>query len=205
MRLILASNNEHKLREFRGILPGREICRPADFGIDFQHEETGLGFAENALGKAMTLWRRVAAIPDLIASSLVLADDSGLVVPALGGEPGIYSARYGDITGGRPLDDRGRYELLLSRMQGIAEREAHFVCCLVLITGPDRFACFQETWEGSIATTPMSDGQGFGYDPIFWLPEYSCTVASLPAAEKNRISHRGQAMAHVRNYLDAHY
>lgn len=205
MRLVLASNNDHKLRELRGILQGREILAPADLGLRFEHDETGSTFSENALGKAQTLWRQLQDKGEPAASCLVLADDSGLVVPALNGEPGLFSARYGHIPGGRPLDDRDRYELLLSRMEGITERSAHFVCSVALVMGPDRFACFQETWEGHIATTAMSDGQGFGYDPIFWLPEYNCTAACLPAGEKNSISHRAQAFAHVRELLDAHY
>jgi XTP/dITP diphosphohydrolase len=205
MRLVLASNNAHKLKELRGILPNWEICRPSDLGITFSHEETGASFAENALGKAQTLWRQLEKVPGLSETCLVLADDSGLVVPALDGEPGIHSARFGESLGGFPLDDRGRYELLLQRMRGIGDRQAHFVCHLALITGSDRFMAVQETWEGSIATVAMDNGQGFGYDPVFWLPEYNCTVACLPEGEKNQISHRAQAMAHLRAYLSTQY
>jgi XTP/dITP diphosphohydrolase len=194
MHIVLATNNHHKLRELRGILPDCQVSAPKELGIDFDHDETGTSFMENALGKATTLWRLIAGRSDLGPGMLVLADDSGLVVPALDGAPGVWSARYGDSASHRPLDDRGRYELLLSNMRNVADRRAHFICCLALVQGADRFSVIQETWEGAIATAPMDTGQGFGYDPVFWLPEYNCTVACLPADEKNRVSHRAKAM-----------
>ena len=201
MQLILATNNEHKLREVRALVPGWQVSGPRDLGLVFHHEETGSSFAENALGKAETLWELIQEQMKPLHDVMVLADDSGLVVPALGGEPGLYSARYGHQEGQAPLDDRGRCDLLLSRMQGKAERAARFICCLALVSGQDRFLTVQESWEGFIATTLMDSGQGFGYDPVFWLPDYNCTVACLPAEEKNRISHRAKAMQMLGRFL----
>jgi XTP/dITP diphosphohydrolase len=202
MHLVLATNNQHKLREIRGILPHWQVSGPKDLGLDFHHEETGDSFMDNALGKARTLWLQIRDTPGLPPGLAVLADDSGLVVPALGGQPGVHSARYGNLDGTRRFDDRDRYELLLANMQGLTERSAHFVCCLALVNGPDRFRIVQETWEGFIATVPMDAGQGFGYDPVFWLPEYNCTVACLPEGEKNRISHRAKAIDSLGAWLN---
>ena len=194
MHIVMASNNRHKIAELRALLPQCQVSGPAELDIDFSHDETGTSFAENALGKARALWKTLQKDPQVSGNILVLADDSGLVIPSLNGEPGLYSARYGDQPGSRPLIDRERYELVLSRMTGIAHREAYFVCCLALILGDERFVTVQETWEGHIAAAAMDDGQGFGYDPIFWLPEFNCTVACLPPAEKNQASHRGKAV-----------
>lgn len=129
----------------------------------------------------------------------VLADDSGLCVEALGGEPGIRSARYG-ASGGARLDDGDRNRYLLGLLEGAVDRDARFVCCLVLMLTADRWFAFQETLEGSITRSPAGAG-GFGYDPVFYVPQAGKTVAELPDAVKDRISHRGKAGARARAVL----
>lgn len=184
MKLLVATNNTHKLEELRPLFPGHELLLPADVGIDtFDPEENGGSFFENAHIKAETLYR--------LTGRAVLADDSGLCVDALGGRPGIGSARYGS-DGGALLSAAQKNRLLLSELEGIAARSCAFVCCLILHYGPQKFVCVQETLEGIIASAP-SGGGGFGYDPIVYLPSLAKTVAELTQEEKNRISHRGKA------------
>jgi XTP/dITP diphosphohydrolase len=130
----------------------------------------------------------------------VLADDSGLSLPGLGGEPGVYSARYGSEVYGEKLDAPVRNRYLLSRLKGIEDRRAFFVCCMVAVLEEYRFYTVQETLHGEIVDTPSGRG-GFGYDPIFYLPERERTVAQLPEGEKNRISHRGKAGAVLNSLL----
>jgi XTP/dITP diphosphohydrolase len=192
MELCIATGNPHKVEELQAIFPDHRLRTPAELGIDFEFEETGSTFFANAYGKAAALYPR-AGMP-------VIADDSGLSLPALGGEPGIYSARYGSELYGRRLeaDERNRY--LLSRLEGVEERDAFFVCCMVAILAEYRFFCVQETLHGTIIDTPEGEG-GFGYDPIFYLPERGATVAQLPEGEKNRISHRGKAGARLARLL----
>jgi XTP/dITP diphosphohydrolase len=181
----------HKKKEIAAILAGHTIKIPADAGIDFDPDETGTTFQDNALIKARELRRLLAArdIPDP-----VLADDSGLCVDALGGRPGIYSARYGSNTvpNGKKLEAPERNALLLKELGDNPRREARFVCSMVLLYNNDRFFVAQETLEGELIREERGLG-GFGYDPIFYLPGLGCTVAELPEAEKNRISHRGKA------------
>lgn len=180
--IMLASGNEHKRRELQGIL-GVPIAIPKDRGIHFDPVEDGLSFLENALIKARALHE--------LAGEPVIADDSGICVDALGGEPGIHSARYG-YAEALATNDRERNALLLSRMAGMTDRRARFVCCMVLLVSPERFYVAQETFEGEIAEEE-SGGGGFGYDPLLYLPERSCTVAELAEEEKNRLSHRAKA------------
>ena len=188
VQIVLATANRHKAQELRRVFPADEIVLPADVGVDFDHEETGDTYLENALGKATALFRRVGRP--------VMADDSGLSVAALGGEPGVLSARYGSSPGGPRLADADRNRYLLARMEGLSDRRAFFVCCLVFVAGDYRFFVAQETVEGMIAHEPAGTG-GFGYDPLFYLPERGLTVAELPDAEKDRISHRGRAAARL--------
>ena len=145
MKLYFASGNDHKRKEMSRLLGGYELVIPKDEGIDFDPEETGTSYIENAVIKAEALYS--------IVHAPVLADDSGLSVDALGGGPGIHSARYGEENG-KKLSDEGRYRLLLRNMEGIENRKAHFVSALCLILSPDRRYIIQETCDGSIALAP---------------------------------------------------
>ena len=187
MALLLASNNAGKLCEVRALLADLRVVSPADLGIELDVEETGQTFAANAELKA----RAYAAASGYIA----LADDSGLEVDALGGTPGVRSARYG----APDLDDEGRYLHLLSELQSYPEpsqRIARFRCAISAIS-PDGRQCRAEgTCEGLIAQSPTGSN-GFGYDPVFFVPNHNATMAQLDAATKNSLSHRGQALAAV--------
>ncbi len=184
MEIVLASGNMHKKKELEKIFSGHKLVLPSELGVDFDCDETGKTFLENALLKAETLYKQVG--------KPVLADDSGLCVDALDGGPGIYSARYGSDEGRPKLTDSERNTLLLSRLEGKENRKAAFVCCMALITSPDRIFTVQETFPGEIAHRPFGGG-GFGYDPVFVEPISGKTVAELSDDEKNRISHRGRA------------
>jgi XTP/dITP diphosphohydrolase len=192
--LILASNNEHKRREIARLFPGIRVVLAREAGMELDFEENGSTFLENALGKALVLFRH--------AGRPVIADDSGLCVDALGGAPGLMSNRFGAAAGGQPLDTPRRNALLLERMEGVRARGAHFVCCLVLVLGEDRFIAAQETVHGEIAPGPRGTN-GFGYDPLFALPGRGLTLAEIPDAEKDEISHRGRAARRVLSALRA--
>jgi len=194
MKLVIASNNAHKIREFRLILPEFEIVSPKELGLEFYHEETGTTFYENALGKAGALRNTLLQRGEDSLNCNVLADDSGLVVHSLGGEPGVYSARYGWREGERLLSDRDRNLLLLKNMEEKSDRGAHYVCCMAMVAAEDTLYCVQESWQGSIAWAESGGTGGFGYDPIFWLEESQCTVAELEPGKKETISHRAKAM-----------
>ncbi|MDR2069178.1 MAG: RdgB/HAM1 family non-canonical purine NTP pyrophosphatase [Spirochaetaceae bacterium] len=183
MNLWFATGNPHKREELAAILQGHRIQIPSQGGLPFGPEETGATFLENALIKARTLYRLVLAP--------VIADDSGLCVDALGGRPGIFSARYGS-EGGKNLDAGERNALLLRELESSSRRSARFICAMVLLLHEDRFFAVQETLEGEIIREGRGSG-GFGYDPILYLPGRGCTVAELREEEKNRISHRGKA------------
>ena len=182
----------HKKREIAEILPKHTIILPKELGIDFYHEETGTTYLENALGKARTLFVQ--------ARRPVIADDSGISVPALGGAPGVYSARFGKEEG--VDDDIGRYELLVRKMDGQADRRAFYVCCMALILEDYRVFTCQETLHGELTDRPAGTG-GFGYDPIFLLPDRGRTVAQISADEKHEISHRGRAGRRIGEILEA--
>jgi XTP/dITP diphosphohydrolase len=186
--LLLASNNAHKHAEFTRLFPGFRILLPADLGLAFEFEENGSTFLENSLGKALSL--------SASTGRPVVADDSGLCVPALGGEPGIYSSRYGSPSPGVVLGASERNSYLLSRMRGISDRRAFFVCCMALVLGPERFVTVQETVHGVIADAPRGTN-GFGYDPLFLLPGRGLTIAELPDGEKDALSHRGRAARRI--------
>jgi XTP/dITP diphosphohydrolase len=190
--LVVATNNAHKLRELARLFPGVRLLRPADLGVDFDYEEGGATYLDNALGKARHLHARVGRP--------VLADDSGLEVRALDGQPGIFSSRYGSTPGGAKLSDAQRCTLLLEAMQGREDRACFFVCCMVVVFTPERFAAAQETFPGLLARAPRGSG-GFGYDPIVLIPERGRTVAELTDREKDRLSHRGRASCRVRALL----
>ena len=183
MHIYLASGNRHKQEEFSAILKDHRISLPSDAGILFDPEETGTTFLENALLKARVLYESVKCP--------VIADDSGLCIDALGGKPGIYSARYG-MKDGVQLEAQERNKLVLQQMEGVENRSCRFVCCIAVMLDPNRFFTVQETCEGVIATSESGE-HGFGYDPIVYLPQIGKTVAELTAQEKNELSHRGKA------------
>jgi XTP/dITP diphosphohydrolase len=191
--LVLASGNAGKLAELRTLLGGQGFVLRAqsEFGVD-DAEETGLSFVENALLKA----RHAARATGLPA----LADDSGLCVDALGGAPGLYSARYAGTDG----DAARNIERLLRELEGVADdaRGASFHCCIVLLrhAGDPRPLLVEGSWRGRILRAPRGAG-GFGYDPVFLDPASGLTAAELPATEKNAVSHRGRALAALRARL----
>ena len=194
MKFVLATQNQKKLREMSDILSGFgvEVVTPKSLGIDLEVEETGTTFAENAMLKAKAICE-AANLP-------AIADDSGLCVDALAGAPGVYSARYG----GEGLDDVGRYRLLLENLRGQTTRTAHFACAIACAFPNGDTLTAEGKVEGTIAFAPMGEG-GFGYDPIFFVPEKRKTFSQLTAEEKNEISHRGVALrdfaAKLENYM----
>lgn len=183
-RLVVASNNAGKLREIGQILAplAIELLPQSALGVT-EAEEPHATFVENALAKA----RHAARATGLPA----LADDSGLCVAALGGAPGVHSARFA----GEPKDDQRNNERLVAMLAGQADRAAWYACVMVLLRHADdpEPIVAQGRWHGSIVAAPRGDG-GFGYDPHFFLPEHGCTAAELPAERKNGISHRAQAL-----------
>ena len=184
MKFVLATHNPGKLKEMGAILAqfGVEVVSPRDLGITVDVEETGTTFAENAMLKA----KAICAAAKLPA----IADDSGLCVDALNGGPGVYSARYG----GEGLDDKGRYMLLLNNMRGQPTRAAHFACAIACAFPNGDELTAEGRCDGTIAFAPMGEG-GFGYDPVFFVPELKKTFGQLTAEEKSAISHRGRALA----------
>ena len=183
MKYVLATHNPGKLKEMGDILArfGVEVVSPKDLGLTVDVEETGTTFAENAMLKA----KAICAAAQLPA----IADDSGLCVDALNGGPGVYSARYG----GEGLDDRGRYMLLLNSMRGQTTRAAHFACAIACAFPNGDTLTAEGRCDGTIAFAPMGEG-GFGYDPVFFVPEKAKTFGQLTAEEKSAISHRGRAL-----------
>jgi XTP/dITP diphosphohydrolase len=191
--VVLASNNQGKIREINAVL------QPLDLKVLAQKEftreeavEDGLSFVENAIKKA----RFAAAASGLPA----IADDSGLEVDALDGAPGIYSARYA----GDNASDQDNLEKLLKELQGVEEekRTARFQCLMVYVrheNDPVPIIC-QGTWEGRILSAPQGNN-GFGYDPVFFVPEENCSSAELPAERKNQLSHRGRALKQLLQVL----
>ena len=184
MKFVLATHNPGKLREMSAILShlGVEVVSPGDLGITVEVEETGTTFAENAMLKAKAICQ-AARLP-------AIADDSGLCVDALNGGPGVYSARYG----GEGMDDRGRYMLLLNNLRGMPTRAAHFACAIACTFPNGDTLTAEGRCDGTIAYAPMGEG-GFGYDPVFFVPEKAKTFGQLTAEEKAEISHRGKALA----------
>ena len=199
MKFVLASHNRKKLAEMQEILRelGVEVVLQSDVGLDLEPEENGTTFAENAAIKAMAVMQ-ASGLP-------AIADDSGLCVDALNGAPGVYSARYG----GPELDDTGRYRLLLQMMHGQADRRAHFHTTITCAFPngdilQDDVLTAEGDCHGAIAFAPMGEG-GFGYDPVFFLPEKKKTFAQLTAEEKNAISHRGRALETFRARLEEYF
>jgi XTP/dITP diphosphohydrolase len=183
MKLVLASKNKKKLIELNAILSGLgvEVCSEAEAGVDIDVEETGTTFEENSLLKAKAVME-ASGMP-------AIADDSGLCVDALGGAPGVYSARYG----GEGLDDEGRTRLLLENMKGQSPRTCRFVSVITCCFPNGDVLSARGECEGTVAFSPMGEG-GFGYDPVFFVPGLKKTFAQLSAEEKNSMSHRGKAL-----------
>ena len=194
MKLVLASGNPGKLAELRELLgDGFDLHAQSEFGVG-DADETGLSFIENAILKA----RHAARATGLPA----LGDDSGLCVDALGGAPGLYSARYAGTHG----DADANIDKLLRALDGIegASRAARFVCALALVRHAEdpQPLVAEGRWEGRILHARQGSN-GFGYDPVFFSPAHGCSAAELPAAVKNRDSHRGQALAILQDRLRA--
>ncbi len=204
--IIFATQNAGKMKEIREILKdsGRRIYSQKEAGIDAEAEETGSTFAENAMIKAETVmdWCREHGIPGLpgrtAADFLVLADDSGLEIDALNGEPGIYSARYL----GHETSYREKNADLIARLEGVpkAERSARFVCAIAAVFPDGSRETALGTIEGYIGWKESGEN-GFGYDPIFYLYETDRSTAELPPEEKNAVSHRGRALRKMKEIL----
>lgn len=190
-RLLLATNNPGKVREFARILRGIpfDVVTPADLGLQVEVDETGTSYVENAVLKAQAF----AYAGDCLA----LADDSGIEVDALGGRPGVYSARYGDPS----LDDEGRTRLLLTELEGVpdAERTARYRAVVAVAHPGGEVHCFEGVFEGRIGHRFQGE-RGFGYDPVF-LVDADRTSADLTDEEKDAISHRGIAVRAAAHYL----
>lgn len=186
MKVVLASQNPHKLEEISKITEkfGFELVLQSELGIHIDVEETGTTFEENSLLKAETVMK-ATGLP-------ALADDSGIAVDALNGEPGIYSARYGFD---ESLDDKGRLELLLKNTEHVPDghRQAQFVCVISFVTPQGQVIQARGEIHGELIRQPIGDN-GFGYDPIFYYPPLGKTTAQLSPEEKNAVSHRGNAL-----------
>lgn len=186
MKVVLASKNPHKLEEISEITRqfGMELILQSQLGVDIRVEENGTTFEENSFIKAKAVME-ATGLP-------AIADDSGLAVDALNGEPGVYSARYGfDDT----LDDGGKLQLLLKNMENVpdGQRQGKFVCVITFITPAGEVIQARGEVHGEILRQAQGKN-GFGYDPIFYYPPLGKTLAQIPAEDKNRISHRGQAL-----------
>lgn len=192
MKLILASNNKKKLRELGEILSDMdvELISQREAGCDFEVEETGTTFAENAYLKA----KAVADATGLAA----VADDSGLMVEALNGEPGVYSARY--APGGHEASDKEKYEYLLSKLVNVEHRAAKFVSSICCILPDGSIIRTEGECRGEILREPAGEG-GFGYDPVFMPQGYDRSMAELGTEVKNRISHRANALREFKKKL----
>lgn len=186
MKVVLASKNKHKLEEISQITEkfGMELVLESDLGVDIDVEETGSTFEENSFLKAEAVMK-ATGLP-------ALADDSGIAVDALNGEPGIYSARYGFD---ESLDDWGRLQLLLKNTEQVPDerRQAKFVCVITLVTPQREIIQARGEVHGMLLRTPAGQG-GFGYDPIFYYPPLGKSLAELTPEEKNQVSHRANAL-----------
>ena len=200
-KIVFATGNAGKMREIREILKDMdmEILSMKEAGVNADIAEDGATFAENAVIKAETVARLLAAKGDVAyEGAIVLADDSGLVIDALNGEPGIYSARY--MGGDTPYSAKSAD--LIERLTGVPDekRTARFVCAIAAVFATGETVTTQGVIEGRIGYEEKGDN-GFGYDPIFYVPECGCTAAQLTEEEKNRISHRGKALEAMKEEL----
>lgn len=191
-KIIFATGNEGKMKEIRLLLEdlGVKILSLKEAGIHLEIQENGTTFEENAVIKARAVMEETG--------TLVLADDSGLEIDYLNGEPGVYSARYL----GEDTSYRIKNQNLIDRLRGVPEekRTARFVCVIAAVFPDGRILTTRGTIEGIIGYEERGDG-GFGYDPIFWLPEYGCSTAELSMEKKNELSHRGKALSAMKKEL----
>jgi len=187
--IVIATGNQGKVNDFKHIFPEHNVIGITTLLPDFDVEETGVTFEENATLKA-------EAASHLLGKT-VIADDSGLSVDILNGAPGIYSARYA----GTEKDDAANIDLLLKNLQGETERAAHFVCVIALSEPGHPTQTFRGEVKGIIAEEEQGE-QGFGYDPVFYLPEREKTMAELSSEEKAEISHRRKAIDKLKEYLE---
>ena len=192
MKLIIASNNANKLREIKTILGDKfdEILSMKEAGIDHETIEDGTTFMENAIKKAKEIVE--------ISGCCAIADDSGICVDALDGAPGLYSARFCGEHG----NDAANNALLLEKLKGEENRNAHYTCAIAFVYPDGKTVCGEGIFEGVITETPIGNG-GFGYDPLFYLPEYGKTVAQLGTEVKNEIGHRAKALRNLLEKLEA--
>ena len=193
MRILFATHNQHKLREIQEILsnfPGTILCAK-DLGMDQEVEENGTSFLENAEIKARALYNFAKAQGLLEEDDLVMADDSGLSIEALSFGPGIYSARFLGVD--TPYPEKNRRILAMMEESSSKSRMAYFSCAIVAIFADGKLLQTEARCTGEIAKEPGGE-EGFGYDPIFYLPEYRKTAAELSREEKNKVSHRGKAL-----------
>ena len=192
MRIIFATGNRDKLREIEEIMDGSgiKILSMKDAGIEGEADENGSTFEENALQKALYVYEKNGKKPD----DYIMADDSGLEIDALNKEPGVLSARYM----GKDTSYHEKNMNLISRLEGVPDekRTARFVCAIAVVFPDGSYKVIRETMEGRIGYSEAGEN-GFGYDPIFYLPEYRKTSAQIEPEEKNKISHRGKALRRV--------
>jgi XTP/dITP diphosphohydrolase len=187
--IVIASNNKGKLNDFKVIFPDFNIIPISDLVEGFDVEETGTTFEENAKLKSEAGAQAVY--------KTVIADDSGLEVTALNGEPGVYSARYA----GNEKDDDANIEKVLDKLGNDTNREARFVCVISMTTAEGETKQFRGELTGEITLNKIGE-EGFGYDPIFYVTEKNKTLAQMPAEDKNEISHRKKAIAQLQSYLE---
>lgn len=199
MKVVVATGNKDKVKEIREILSDMDalVVTMKEVGLSAEPEEDGSTFLENAMIKARAVAEKVANSSDW-KDAIVMADDSGLVIDALNGEPGIYSARYM----GHDTSYREKNANLIERLDKVPDekRNARFVCAVAAVCPDGKILTAEAAMEGRIAHEERGQG-GFGYDPIFYLPEFGCTSAELSAEEKNSISHRGKALRMMRKKL----
>lgn len=186
--IVIASNNQGKINDFKAIFPNKNVIGISELIKDFDVEETGTTFEENAKLKS------VAAAKAL--NKQVIADDSGLEVQALNGEPGVYSARYA----GLDKNDQDNIKKLLDNMNNETERAAQFVCVISMSSPNGQTQQFKGTVSGEITTEPIGEN-GFGYDPVFYVPSLGKTMAQLTDEEKAKISHRGKTINQLQQFL----
>ncbi len=189
--IILASNNKDKVKEVKEILKGYDIISMKEAGIDVDIEENGTTFEENALIKARAIMK--------LTGQITMADDSGLEIDYLNKAPGVYSARFMGHDTSYDIKNR----ILLDRLEGVPdeERRARFVCAVAAVFPDGTVKVVRETIEGQIAHEIVGEN-GFGYDPIFYVPEYGCTTAEMTPELKNELSHRGKALRAMKKILE---
>lgn len=197
MKIIFATGNENKMKEIRKIMDDLkcEVLSMKEAGISVDVEENGETFEENAQIKAR-------AIAEMVEDAIVLADDSGLEIDFLNKEPGVHSSRFMGVDTSYTIKNKHILELL-KEAEG-EQRSARFVCAIAAIMPNKEEKTIRETIEGQIATESKGE-KGFGYDPIFYVPEFGCTTAELSMEQKNKISHRGKALTQIKEFIKEYY